>query len=194
MKIVILNSADSVASNTYLTTLNTIGFEKADKMVDLLESIKPDIIYSSPFIRALQTIYPFCKKIDSRVLPECALYPIKKYDKLLHPFEMGNNSLPYYFSYLNTICDCDYKSKLFHSNVRSRENVQDIKNRVFPFLHFLKTEYLDTNKAIVLNTHHDLCVYMLEYFGIEDEIVGDVYIIDIFPTHQSHKRIAMCMS
>ena len=86
MKIVILNSADSVASNTYLTTLNTIGFEKADKMVDLLESIKPDIIYSSPFIRALQTIYPFCKNIDSRVLPECSLYPIKKYDKLLKYF------------------------------------------------------------------------------------------------------------
>ena len=194
MKLVILNSADSTPSNTFLTTLNTCGFEQADKIVDFLESIKPDIIYSSPFIRALQTIYPFCKKIDSRVLLECSLYPIKRYDKFLHPFEMGNNSLPHYFSYLNTICDYDYKSKLFHSNVRSIEEIQDIKNRVFPFLHFLKTEYLGTNKAILLNTHHDLCIYMLEYFGIKDEIAGDVYVIDIFPTHQSHKRIAMCRS
>ena len=194
MKLVILNSADTVASNTYFTTLNTNGFEQADKMVDFLESIKPDIIYSSPFIRALQTIYPFCKRFDRRVLPECSLYPIKRYDKLLHPREMADNSIPSYFSYLDAICDCDYKTKLFHSNVRSIEEIQDIKNRVFPFLHFLKTEYLDTNKAILLNTHHDLCIYMLEYFGIKDEIAGDVYVIDIFPTHQSHKRIAMCRS
>ena len=60
MKIIILRHGDRFESALYFTPLTAKGLEQADNIVDTLKSYNVDIIYSSPFLRTLQTIYPFC--------------------------------------------------------------------------------------------------------------------------------------
>ena len=75
MKIVIINCAESQPSHEYFTMLTKNGFIQADELGAVLQdsASKPDIIYVSPFIRAIQTIYTFCKTNDMKVCLECSL-------------------------------------------------------------------------------------------------------------------------
>ena len=101
MKIVIVNCAISQPSNEYSTMLTKDGFEQADRYTSILEKLKPDIVYSSPFIRALQTIYPFCTKAKIKVRVENSLYPLERYDgEEYYTTNESLVSLPSYFCYL----------------------------------------------------------------------------------------------
>ena len=184
MKIVIVNCAISQSSNEYSTMLTKDGFEQAERYANILEKLKPDIVYSSPFIRALQTIYPFCAKANIKVCAECSLSPKERYDgKEYYTTNESLGSLPPHFCYLLDIIDRDYSTQLLPSNILRNELASDIGNRVFPFLYGLKRQYLDSDKTILIVTHADICPYFLRYFAVssgEDPIqAGSIYSIDI---------------
>ncbi len=192
MKIVILNATASLSSNEYSTILSEQGLIDADKIATYLaEEINPDIIYSSPYVRALQTIYPYCQKYNKKVNAECCLYPLARFDSgnyLYHDISL--TSLPSYFHYLYHIIDSNYTSRVFHSNVSQRESPRLIGNRVFPFLYALKTEYQNTNKTILIVSHRDICPYFLKYFDSpEADAEHSIYIIDCLTNHHDHKHI-----
>ena len=192
MKIVIIPSAFSMQSYEYRTILTKQGFECAENICDILKDLQCDIIYSSPFIRSLQTIYPFCIKNKKKVNQECSFYPINRMDNKNNYYSPAPISCSSsYFEYLTPIINKDYKSKIFHSNVRLNESDREIKNRIFPFLYSLKKTYMNTNKTIFLVIHSDICPYFLKFFNIEDNSFQDIHIMDFNSNHRYHKHIAM---
>ena len=58
MRIIILRHAKRYGSPLFETSLTPEGLQQAKKLVGQLEKIGIDEIYSSPFLRVLQTIYP----------------------------------------------------------------------------------------------------------------------------------------
>jgi broad specificity phosphatase PhoE len=60
MKIIALRHGLRFDSALYFTPLTAEGLVQADNLVEILKDEKIDIIYCSPFLRTLQTIYPFC--------------------------------------------------------------------------------------------------------------------------------------
>ena len=58
MKIYILRHEDRTMDLTFFSPLTKNGLEKSVKLIDHLEKERINVIYSSPYIRTLQTIYP----------------------------------------------------------------------------------------------------------------------------------------
>ena len=79
MKIIIIsndkiNKIDNDVS--FYDMLTQEGLDDADKITELFKNKeKPEVIFSSPYISSLQTIYPYCIKNNLMVNIDYALYP-----------------------------------------------------------------------------------------------------------------------
>ena len=62
MKIYIVRHEKRYESPTFFTSLTNEGKNDAEKLAEQLNDIEFDYIYSSPFLRTIQTVYPYCKK------------------------------------------------------------------------------------------------------------------------------------
>ena len=67
MKIIALRHGFRFDSALYFTPLTATGLEQADNLVEILKDEKIDTIYCSPFLRTLQTIYPYCIENNKKV-------------------------------------------------------------------------------------------------------------------------------
>ena len=73
MKIIILRHAERYESPQYFTPLTINGLMQADKMITELPA-DIDCIYCSPFLRTIQTIFPYCKQHNKKIVEK----PVKK--------------------------------------------------------------------------------------------------------------------
>ena len=64
MKIYLLRHEDRTMDLTFFSPLTKNGLENSVELIKHLEKEKIDTIYSSPYIRTLQTIYPYSKKYN----------------------------------------------------------------------------------------------------------------------------------
>ena len=157
MKLLLLRHCERFPSPLFFTTLTKKGFEDADKLVeDLPQNI--DIIYCSPFLRTLQTIYPYCQKYKKLVFVEYALYELCDsseftYNNYLH--RVGD--FDFTWSYIKDIVDSGYLPNVFSSNIKQIEKNIDITNRVFPFIYNLLHAYKNTDATVLIVTHETIC-------------------------------------
>ena len=59
---------------TFFTSLTNEGQKNAEKLSEKFNNIDFDIIYSSPFLRTIQTVLPYCKNYDKKINIEYGLY------------------------------------------------------------------------------------------------------------------------
>ena len=189
MRIVILTAADSLPSKDFSTMLSHKGFNQADKLVSILHSINPDVIYASPFLRSLQTIYPFCNSYKRKLNAECSLYPLERFDAKESYINPAISEHYNFFSYIFDIVDDRYHTRVFPNNILRNETSRDIGNRIFPFLYDIKKQYSKSDKTILLVTHADICPYMLDYLNVHhgDVIDGSLYLLN-YPLNHRHDR------
>lgn len=184
MKIIILRHAKRHGSPLFETELTEYGKEQSNKLVLELEKHKIDEIYSSPFLRVIQTIYPFCKKYGYKIKVENAFYEALKSEE----FTYSNchhrvNEIYQKYPEFNDIVS-QYKSFLNIANISHVESDIDINNRVHPFIWKLIKKYKDTDKCILIATHQTICNVIKKYFDINvnyrDEFSqGTFEIIDV---------------
>jgi len=67
MRIYILRHEDRTQDATMFSPLTEEGLENSIKLINDLEDLDIDKIYSSPFIRTLQTVYPYANKKDINI-------------------------------------------------------------------------------------------------------------------------------
>lgn len=177
MKLIILRHEERPNSSLFFTPLTENGKQNAEKLKDEIpENI--DLIYSSSFLRVLQTIYPYCKKYNKKVNLENAFYeycqaPDFHYENYRHWGTEYKN-----FEHYNDLLDIinyKYKTKIFVSNIKFPETKEDIRNRVFPFIYNLCQKYKNTNKTILIATHMSICNFIKKVFN------KDIKIDDTFP-------------
>ena len=125
--------------------LTTEGEENAIKLVDTIKALNIETIYSSPFLRTIQTVYPYCVATGTVVNVDNALY-----ESMDNPMFNESNSryewkdLPErYHAVINPLY-CSYNCSVPERN----ESFDKICKRVAPFIE----SSMDSNKNIMLVT------------------------------------------
>lgn len=157
MKIYILRHEDRTQDATFFSPLTKIGLENSTKLIDVLEKINIKSIYSSPFIRTLQTIYPFAKKNNMKVKLDYGLMEIKS-DYLI-PNNSHNTRLP---EYMNEpfLVESNYRSSVEVEELKYPEKEIDVQVRVKNFLKNLISNNQEDDILIV--THQVVCNIILK--------------------------------
>ena len=167
MKIIIVKCCHSVCSDDYMATLSYNGFKEADELIGKLNNYKFDEIYCSPYLRTLQTIFPYCYTLGKYdvVNLEYSLLPGKKIDSddKATMFVNCYNDIDEYFNYITAILNTKYETSVYPSNVKINETSGDIENRLHPFLYNLRNKHYITNKTILIVTHDDIAQRISNY-------------------------------
>ena len=185
MRFIIIRHGERFDSTLYFTPLTSKGIRQADDLVDILKNRKIDIIYSSPFLGTLQTIYPYCIKNDKHVNIENTFYECLNSDEFnYHNYRHGIAELHNTYPHLNSIINDNYQSKLFVSNISYVENYKQVKNRVFPFIQNLCQEHKNKDTVILIVTHATILNTIRKFFDSDihfEEHVEEAkpFIIDV---------------
>lgn len=138
----------------FYSNLTNDGLKDAFELPKKLKKLKIDIIYTSPFIRTLQTIYPYAFKMNTKVNVEYALHEYKHnpyffFEPSIYTIKDINNP------YLESIINNNYKSIIQSTdfNFIFLENEEHLKIRIQTFLNHLKKYKKYKNKNILLVAH-----------------------------------------
>jgi len=166
MKIYILNHEDATQDATFFSPLTEQGLENSIKLIEELEKIKITHIYSSPYIRTLQTIYPYSKKHKLKIKLEYALGEIN-HENII-PKNSYQVRLPEYiaekFNY-----ELNYNEKFSPEEISYPENEKKVYKRVRDILKYIITIHSSRNDNVILVTHQIVCKQILKIvkkFGV----------------------------
>ena len=176
MKIYILRHENRTQDCSFFSPLTELGLSNSNKLVSLLNELNIDIIYSSPFIRTLQTIKPYILYSKKNINIEYGLSEIHHSDIITK--KAVGIILPEYiaksFNY-----NCNYISIITHTDIKYPEKYSDIIIRIKKILYNLIKKYYNTNINILLVTHQSLCSAILEIVNKYNII--DTHIIHNYP-------------
>lgn len=157
--------------------LTPSGIRNAELVVDTLSTtLNIQVVYTSPFLRAVQTIIPFCASEGMFARVEQALY--ESMDSPVFNAENSNctwRDLPQeYYQWIDT----EYASIV--QRVPLCETFSDVCNRVKPFLQSLRT-YDKDEKNVLLVTHMTTAKAMQSVVGVESKNLrmGEIMSLDI---------------
>lgn len=161
MKIYILRHEERPSDCSFYTPLTKQGLNNAKQLIlDLNDKgIKIDMIISSPFIRTLQTIYPYALNKKLKINLEYGLSEIHSKECITE--RAVGMTLPEYIAESFNYDDA-YKSIIKHNEIKYPENINDVKNRINKILKNLICAYKHTDTNILLVTHQSLCICALE--------------------------------
>lgn len=160
-KIFLLRHEQRGSSVSFDTPLTPRGLQRAEKIVcPRLEERNIDVIYSSPFVRTLQTIKPFCMKSGLKVNLEWSLV----------------ESIPVIEPNCDKFVDIinpNYKPFLGYTTPANTDIIEfdGLKKRVQKFI-----ESLDRSQNILLVTHMPVINAILSYKGVQ--------LIEMYTPHQ----------
>ena len=151
MQLILLRHEDRFEDPTLLTELTKKGKTKSKELVDILSEYKIDSIYSSPFIRTLQTINHVSTVIDKQIRVDNGLYEYM-IEGVFKPHQYYGFTNKSYYKLINTDfnVDPDYKSMVVEP-VTKLENDAILMKRVNVFLTKLMESNVD--KTVLLVSH-----------------------------------------
>jgi broad specificity phosphatase PhoE len=159
MKIYILRHEDRTMDATMFSPLTKDGLDNSIKLIDKINKCDIDIIFSSPFIRTLQTVLPYAKSKNVKINIEHSLSEIQH--PHLIPVKSYQINLPIYiaeqFNY-----NSNYTSYLDPAHHIYPEDEKCVCNRVKKFISKLINEMIDTKHNILIVTHQIICNCLLK--------------------------------
>ena len=158
MKLYILRHEDRTQDCSFFSPLTLLGLNNAKKLSEYLKKENINLIFSSPFIRTLQTIYPYVKESGLKINLEYCLAELHHEDIIAK--QSTGIHLPEYiaeaFNY-----NSSYKSIIEPTDIKYPESELDIKNRIKLFIKQLLMNYHSTDYNILLVTHGSGCLNIL---------------------------------
>jgi len=150
MKIILLRHEERNFDIGFNSNLTDNGIINSCNLSAKLKEENIDIIFASPFIRVLQTIYPYCFTYNKSVNIEYGLY-----EYLHNPYflitKWYNTINDINDSDLKSIINYDYLSVVNKDDLVVLENEVNLKKRIIKFFNYLFENYND--KTILLVTH-----------------------------------------
>jgi broad specificity phosphatase PhoE len=167
MEIYILRHEDRTMDASFFAPLTKEGLDKSIDLIKVLKKEKINKIYSSPFIRTMQTIHPYAKTIEKKINLEYSLSEIQ------HPHIIPEKSyqitLPLYlcesFNY-----NPKYVSMLHPKDHNYPEDEKSVETRVKKFLKKLVTDNINSDNIIILVTHQIVCNIILKMVSKDKKI------------------------
>jgi len=155
MKLYILRHQIRGNDPTFYSSLLPEGMGNSEHLKYTLENLNINLIFSSPFIRCLQTILPYYFYSGIKINREFGLY-----EEISFPlFDKYN--------YKKDIQSFDYEYYILNHNYKSFINIDDVYpentiNRILQFKKYLIDTYKNTNYNILLVSHQTPINYFLE--------------------------------
>ena len=179
MKIYILRHEDRTHDCTFFSPLTELGLNNSIKLIKYLNMCNINLIFSSPFIRTLQTIHPFIKNKKYKINIEYGLSEIHHEDII--PKKSIGIILPEYLGHYYNY-NCEYKSIISTFNIKYPEKYKDVINRVKIILKKIISTYINTDYNILLVTHQSLCKAILDIIiSCNNDIIINDFIINNYP-------------
>ena len=148
MKLILLRHQERGYDVGFYSELTENGMTNSYILPDKLNKFNIDVIYSSPFIRTLQTIYPYCNKYNKNVNVEYGLYEYQHNIYFL---------LTKWYYTIDDIFDSDLK-EIINNNYKSIVNKDDftiledeinLERRIIKFFDYLRVVHKDDTVLIV---------------------------------------------
>jgi broad specificity phosphatase PhoE len=140
----------------FYTNLTENGLKNTYILASKLEKYNIDLIFSSPYVRTLQTVYPFVK--NNQDLKINVEYSLQEY--LHNPYFLIDNKIYGIDDIYNTRneflienINFYYKSYLSGNDLFIPENEINLENRVYNFMNNIIETYGNTDKTILLVSH-----------------------------------------
>jgi broad specificity phosphatase PhoE len=159
MKLYILRHEERPEDCSFFTPLTENGLNNAVKIAKILQNEKINLIFCSPFIRTLQTIFPYAKKNNILINLEYSLSEIHHQDII--PKKALGIELPYYLAKGFNV-NFGYKSFINSKEIIYPEKYIDVSRRLRRFLKEIFIKYINTDYNIIIVTHQSLCVSSLK--------------------------------
>lgn len=158
MKIYILRHEDRTQDATFFSPLTSKGLSRSVDLIKILNKYGITKIYSSPFIRTLQTVYPFAKHNNLKINLEYGLAEIQS--PFIIPEKSYQVRIPTYmaesFNY-----NPKYKSLINPEGYTYPEEDKNVLSRINTFLKYLFNNKLETDSVILIVTHQVVCNQIL---------------------------------
>jgi broad specificity phosphatase PhoE len=167
MKIYILRHEERTIDATFFSPLTKVGMINANNLILILEKLKITKIVCSPYIRTIQTIFPFSKKKNIKLNLEYGLCEI------LHPTiippKSFNVELPEYLCE-NYNYNPKYLSIIKSTDLIYPEDEKKFKDRTKKIFKNLINRYHKTDETILIVTHQGMCKNILSIINNKNEI------------------------
>lgn len=150
MKIYILRHEDRTDDCTFFSPLTQVGLNNSIELIKYLKEEKISKIYSSPYIRTLQTIYPYSEKMGLKINLEYSLIEFQHED--LIPKNSYNIRLPEYIM-KDFNGNLKYATEFEPENINYPEKIPDVKKRVKKFISNVIRNNHESNENILIVTH-----------------------------------------
>lgn len=153
MKLILLRHDERDLSNPlFFTPLTDNGMRHRYDLVEPLKKQNIDVIYASPYLRTMETIYPTAKELGKKVNVEYGIGEYihnPKFDTTnwYHEVEELYGKHPY----LRDIVNMEYRSKVRKSDFHILENENDVEKRIGKFMNEMMKEH--KNDTVLLVTH-----------------------------------------
>ena len=162
MRLILLRHEERYSDMGFYSNLTDNGIINSLELPKKLKPYKINHIYSSPFIRTLQTIYPYCDKYRKKVNIDYGLY-----EYIHNPYFL---LVQWYYeikdiedSDLLSIINNKYKSVIDKSDFSILETEEDLEKRIRKFMDNL------------IEKHRDETVLIVTHMGVINKI-RDVYV------------------
>jgi 2,3-bisphosphoglycerate-dependent phosphoglycerate mutase len=159
MKIYILRHEDRTQDCSFFSPLTKKGLENSINLIDSLEKCNINVIYSSPFIRTLQTVYPYAKDKNIKINLEYGLSEIHHED--LIPKKAIGMYLPEYIAELFNY-NSEYKTLMKPTEFTFPEKEINVERRTKRILRTILNNYMNTDANILIVTHQIVCMTLLK--------------------------------
>tara|TARA_B100001093_G_scaffold499181_1_gene548160 strand:- start:769 stop:1335 length:567 start_codon:yes stop_codon:yes gene_type:complete len=159
MKIFILsNELFNLEDPSFKVELSEEGkINSQNKIKNILSELKIDVIYSSPFIRTLQTVFPYASSSKKNIKIDYSLSEVIK-DKKFIDFPDLNLTV---LEKKNFLIDKNYNSLWNPKTLKYKERNMQIKHRVKMFLSNLDIKYEKKKINILICSHINICEKIL---------------------------------
>ena len=154
MKIFILRHEDRTQDCTFFSPLTEKGLNNAQILVKALKENNINLIFSSPFIRTLQTVNPYLKETNQMVNLEYGLSEIHHPD-IIPPKSVGLTLPEYLAKHYNY--NPNYNSIIKPNEIKYPENQKECENRMKKIIKNIIEKNYKSDNNILIVTHQTLC-------------------------------------
>lgn len=181
MKLILLRHEERYYDIGFFSNLTDNGIVNSCLLPDKLKNLNIDVIFSSPFTRTLQTIYPYCKKYNKKINLEYGLY-----EYIHNPYFLFNS---WYYTKDNiedkdlvSVVNNNYESIVKKDDFIILEDEINLEKRIIKFFSFLNMFY--NNNTVLIVSHKGIInkikdLYIKKTSMDEDFSMGHFEIYDI---------------
>lgn len=165
-----------LSSPLYFEPLTQNGLQNSQLLKNKLNKLGITQIYSSPFLRTLQTIEPYINQpFQHKKLQGFLLDPPQKIKIEYALYEYISKNIFNENNFLNSPpniwinkfkIDEQYKSHLNKYSLKYPENIYKLKSRIKYFLRHILEKYKNTNEVILFVTHQQIIHSILEIINL----------------------------